>query len=94
MFSLKLNVLVFLVLVSLELYHQQETDSPPISGSTSPFIGTTTTMAPSDNVKRNTSQIIENLIKLVKDNPEFWYENEEDGFFTLGQMPIDYDKED
>lgn len=87
MFSSKFNVLVFLVLVSLELYYQQETDSPP-------FIGTTTTMPPSDNVKRNTSQIIENLIKLVKDNPEFWYENEEDGFFTLGQMPIDYDKED
>ena len=92
---LKLNLCLFLVLAFLELYYQQDTTDQDQPSSTSPsVVATTIAMAPNDTMKLNSTQIIANIIQLVKGNPEFWYDNEDVGYFSMGQIPADYEGED
>ena len=93
---LKLNVILMVVLVSLELYSNQEVTTAAQPETSSPTDSTTdsTTMAPSDQTTtastvQNRSMIIQRLIDLVRDNPNFWYMNEREGLFVLREIPSD-----
>jgi hypothetical protein len=90
----KLNVILIVVLVSLELYSNQEVTTTVQPDTSSPT--DSTTMAPSDQTTTSTVQnrnlIIQGIIDLVKDNPNFWYMNE--GLFVLREIPSDdYDED-
>ena len=94
---LKLNVILIVVLVStLELYSNQEvtTAAQPETSSSTDSTTDSTTMAPSDQTTtastvQNRSMIIQRLIDLVRDNPNFWYMNEREGLFVLREIPSD-----